>query len=101
MTMPDGSRQFHRGHQKLRRKRHLAGEWGGGMPTRFASLSPLHRWLVLGLTLVAIAVLAWAAAQPVPTVSGDFAGPTEGDLVSYQRIIERMRGGESYYPAAH
>ena len=25
----------------------------------------------------------------------------EGDLVSYQRIVERMRGGEGYYAAAH
>lgn len=71
------------------------------MPTRFVSLPPPLRRLVLGVTLAAIAVLVWVALQPLPAATGGAGGPTEGDLVSYQRIIERMQGGEGYYDAAH
>ncbi len=71
------------------------------MPTRFASLSRPHRWLVLGITLAAVLVLVWVALQPVTVPAETGTGPSEGDLVSYQRIVERMRGGEGYYDAAH
>jgi hypothetical protein len=60
-------------------------------------------WLVLGLTLAAIVVLVMVAmgrAPLVPADAGVVAAP-EGDLVSYHRIIERMRGGADYYTAAH
>lgn len=60
-------------------------------------------WLVLGLTLAAIVVLVMVAmgrAPLVPADAGVVAAP-EGDLVSYQRIIDRMRAGADYYTAAH
>lgn len=60
-------------------------------------------WLVLGLTLAAMLVLVMVAvgrAPLVPADAGVVAAP-EGDLVSYQRIVERMRGGADYYTAAH
>jgi hypothetical protein len=47
-------------------------------------------------------LLAVALSQPpaAPPVAADGV-PAEGDLVTYERIIERMRAGEGYYPAAH
>ena len=71
------------------------------MPTRFARLSRPRRMVVLAVTLAAMLALAWVAIQPVTVAVGAVAGPTEGDFVSYQRIIERMRAGEGYYDAAH
>ncbi|MBN9315358.1 MAG: hypothetical protein J0I99_06460 [Devosia sp.] len=72
------------------------------MSTRLAGLGRVQRWAVLGVTLAAMLVLLWVAMQPSPTVAGSAGGgPAEGDLVSYQRIIERMRGGQGYYTAAH
>lgn len=73
------------------------------MRTRMAELPRPLAWLVLGLTLAAIVVLVMVAmgrAPLVPADAGVVAAP-EGDLVSYQRIIERMRGGADYYTAAH
>lgn len=71
------------------------------MPTRMAQLSRPSRWIVLGITLAAMLALAWVATQPVTAPTSVAAGPTAGDLISYQRILERMRGGEGYYDAAH
>ncbi len=73
------------------------------MRTRMAELPRPLAWLVLGLTLAAMVVLVMVAmgrAPLVPADAGAVAAP-EGDLVSYQRIIERMRGGADYYTAAH
>lgn len=72
------------------------------MSTRFAGLKPLHRWAVLAALVASVVLLLWVSMQPVVMDSaGAVAGPKEGDLVSYQRIIEGMRGGEGYYDAAH
>jgi hypothetical protein len=73
------------------------------MRTRMAELPRPLAWLVLGLTLAAMIVLVMVTmgrAPLVPADAGMVAAP-EGDLVSYQRIIERMRGGADYYTAAH
>ena len=50
--------------------------------------------------LVLAAGLFWVALQP-PAVAGGAGAAGPGDLVSYQKIIERLRNGEGYYPAAH
>lgn len=73
------------------------------MRTRLAELPRPLAYLALGLTVAAIAVLLLVALGRAPVVpAGAAAAPAlEGDLVSYQRIIERMRGGADYYTAAH
>jgi MFS family permease len=72
------------------------------MPTRLQSLTPRQRWLVLGLAAAAVVLLVWVSLQPAaPAGGGAVTGPGQGDLASYQRIIEKMRGGEGYYDAAH
>jgi hypothetical protein len=64
-------------------------------------LAPRWRWAVLALVAVTMALLLAVVFShpPAPTVS-EAAAPA-GDAVSYARIIERMRGGEGYYTAAH
>lgn len=73
------------------------------MRTRLAELPRPLAYVVLGLTLAAIAVLLMVAMGRAPLVPAHAATAVapEGDLVSYQRIIERMRGGAAYYTAAH
>ncbi len=73
------------------------------MRTRIAELPRPLAWLVLGLTLAAMIALVMVAMGRAPLVPADAATVVapEGDLVSYQRIIERMRGGVGYYTAAH
>jgi hypothetical protein len=57
---------------------------------------------VVGLCLAVIFWLAvLVAPDRAPRQQGTPSPPAEGDLVTYERIIERLRGGESYYPAAH
>lgn len=41
-----------------------------------------------------------AAGQP-PRQPDATTPPAQGDLVTYERIVERLRAGDSYYPAAH
>lgn len=73
------------------------------MQRRLASLPRPVAYAVLGLTLVATVVLLLVALGRAPAIpAAGVAGPApEGDLVTYQRIIERMRAGEGYYSAAH
>lgn len=73
------------------------------MRTRLAELPQPLAYVVLGLTLAAIVLLLVAAMGRAPLIPADAGGvpAPEGDLVSYQRIIERMRGGADYYTAAH
>jgi hypothetical protein len=69
--------------------------------TRMMTLPPRWRWAVLALTALVTALLlavVLSRAPAPPTVEGVVAA---GDVVSYGRIIERMRAGEGYYPAAH
>lgn len=56
---------------------------------------------MLALVAVTMALLLAVvlARAPVPVAPGSVVA--SGDAVTYGRIIERMRGGEGYYPAAH
>ena len=71
-----------------------------GLPqTRFGRLRRPQALASLLLTLVTILVLlgvgtAHHAPASAPTAS-------MGDMAMYGRIVERMQGGEGYYPAAH
>ena len=71
--------------------------------TRLAELSRPLALMVLAATVLAVAVLVWVSLGEVPrAVTAAAAGPApEGDLVSYTRIIEMMRGGAGYFDAAH
>jgi hypothetical protein len=69
--------------------------------TRMSGLAPRWRWAVLALVAVTIGLLVAVVLSrpPAPVASEGVAAA--GDVVSYGRIIERMRGGEGYYSAAH
>ena len=73
------------------------------MRTRLNELPRPLAYIVLGLTVAAIALLLMVVMGRAPLLPADAATAVapEGDLVSYQRIIERMRGGADYYSAAH
>jgi hypothetical protein len=64
------------------------------------ALAPRWRWAVLALVAVTVALLLAVVFSRPPMVVADGA-VASGDVVSYGHIIERMRGGEGYYPAAH
>lgn len=64
-----------------------------GLPQRW-------RWAVLALVVATMALLLVVVLSRAPVVVAEGA-VASGDVVSYGRIIERMRGGEGYYPAAH
>ncbi len=64
-----------------------------GLPSRW-------RWAVLALVAAAMALLLAVVVSRAPAVVAEGA-VAAGDAVSYGRIIERMRGGEGYYAAAH
>jgi MFS family permease len=53
---------------------------------------------LLGLLAVGLAVSAVWPQLPVPAGT---AGQAGGDAASYLEIVDRMRGGENYYAAAH
>lgn len=66
--------------------------------TRLAFLSPAARMALLAATALLGLLLLWAAFQPgLPLQDG--AGP--GDRATYAAIVERLKVGEGYYPAAH
>ena len=75
----------------------------GQVSTRREGLAPRWRWAVLALTAVAMALLLAVMVLRAPVADGaaSAGAAPAGDAVSYARIIERMRGGEGYYPAAH
>lgn len=79
------------------------GDILNAMRTRLNELPRPLAYAVLGLTAVAIALLLMVALGRAPLVPAGAAAAAapEGDLVSYQRIIERMRDGADYYAAAH
>ena len=67
--------------------------------TRFVGISPLWARLVLVVMVVATAALLVLA---MPMEGMDTSGPgKQGDLETYSRVVERLRGGEDYYPALH
>jgi len=92
--------------KRQQRRRGAAGVCGtilNLMRTRLNALPRPLVYLVLGLTVAASAlllVLVLGRASVLPADAATAVAP-EGDLVSYQRIIERMRGGADYYTAAH
>ena len=65
------------------------------------TLSPRLRWAVLALTALAMALLLAVVFSRAPAPVSPEGAAAAGDAASYARIIERMRGGEGYYPAAH
>lgn len=76
----------------------------GGMErgdTRMMTLPPGWRWAVLLLVAATMALLlaVGLSRAPAVAVTDGVAGP--GDAASYARIVERLRGGETYYDAAH
>jgi hypothetical protein len=67
--------------------------------TRFVGISPVAARLVLGV-LVAVTALLLLLAMPMEGM--DTSGPgKQGDLETYSRVVERLRGGEAYYSALH
>jgi hypothetical protein len=66
--------------------------------TRFAALSPAARLGLLVAAAILGVLLLWTALQP-PLPLHDSQGP--GDRATYAAIVERLKAGESYYPAAH
>jgi hypothetical protein len=69
--------------------------------TRMSDLAPGWRWAVLALVAVAMALLLAAVVFRAPVAVPGDAVAGAGDAASYARIVERMRGGEPYYAAAH
>ena len=71
-------------------------------PSRFAGLNVRDAWLVVvalvGLLLATLLVFA----TPVPAAATDGARATDGqtDIALYDGIVETVRHGASYYPAA-
>lgn len=67
--------------------------------TRFAGISPMAARLALAVLLVVTAALL---VLSMPMEGMDTSGPgKQGDLETYSRVVERLRGGEAYYPALH
>jgi MFS family permease len=81
----------------------VLGDLLKAMRTRLNQLPRRRAYIVLALTLAAIIALLMLAVGRAPVVPAEAATVVapEGDLVSYQRIIERLRGGADYYTAAH
>jgi len=72
------------------------------MHTRLEQLPQPMRWALVAVAAAAILLLLWLQAMPGPAPdAGAAAVSGEGDLVSYQRIVERMKAGADYYDAAH
>lgn len=69
--------------------------------TRMMTLAPRWRWAVLALVTLTMALLLAVVLSRAPAPVAAEGGVAAGDVVSYGRIVERMRGGEGYYPAAH
>lgn len=67
--------------------------------TRLQSLGQRNALMALVLVFLAMAALLLAATRyaPPPSASGD----RHGDSATYERIVDRMKAGEGYYPAAH
>jgi len=63
-------------------------------------LPPRWRWAVLALVALTMALLLAVVLSRGPVVATEGAAGA-GDAASYAQIIERMRGGEGYYAAAH
>ena len=56
---------------------------------------------VVGVCLAAVIWLVVVAAGQPPRQLDTTPPPAEGDLITYERIVDRIRTGDSYYPAAH
>ena len=80
----------------------VVGGMGASMATRLAGLSLWQRCLALAIVAAGMLMLSSFTLQPMPPATGAAPGAAgQGDLASYQRIIEMMRAGEGYYRAAH
>lgn len=67
--------------------------------TRFAGISPLPARLVLAVLAVATVLLLVLAA---PMEGMDTSGPgKQGDLITYGKVVDRLRAGEPYHQALH
>ena len=72
-----------------------------GTQTRMSAIPAGWRWPLLSLVALATVLLVAVVLLRAPVVAPADSVAAEGDLVSYSRIVERMRSGEGYYPAAH
>jgi len=68
-------------------------------PTRLEGISRTAALLLMLVALVAIVTLLVAAAHQVPVPKATTTG--RSDLVMYGHIVDAMRAGKGYYPAAH
>jgi hypothetical protein len=58
--------------------------------------------VVVGVCLAAmIWLVVVGAGRPLAQQEAATSPPAEGDLVTYERIIDRLRAGDGYYSAAH
>ncbi len=74
------------------------------LPSRFASLSRVQAWLVIGAILIAVMASAASLAPPpsLPqTARAPHSAPVrrDEDLALYQSISTRVQSGAPYYPA--
>lgn len=67
--------------------------------TRFRSAGKMTVLLIIAAVLAVTAALVFLAVRIDVVVDGP--ATRGGDLGLYTRILERVRGGEGYYPAAH
>ncbi len=68
-------------------------------PTRFNGIRRPAAIAILLAAIVAIGVLTIVAAHHQSSALATTGA--KGDLAMYGRVVERMRAGEGYYPAAH
>ncbi|MGN6487575.1 MAG: hypothetical protein ACTHLT_07110 [Devosia sp.] len=69
--------------------------------TRISDLAPGWRRAVLALAAAAMALLLAVVVFRAPVAAPAEGAVVAGDAASYGRIVERLRGGEGYYAAAH
>ena len=67
--------------------------------TTFKNCSRQSALVLLGLVVISIALLVAVSFGTHPPAGA--ADAQSGDLALYQRIVDRLRHGEAYYPAAH
>src|SRR5665213_3354268 len=69
--------------------------------TRFRRYGRGPALVVVLVTVLAMGVLASMAVAYHGPIDAIVSTPGSGDLATYSQIIDRMRGGEPYYAAAH
>lgn len=82
-------------------RRPLAPLWLA-TPSRFSGLSARDGWLGLAALVALLLATLLVFASPVPSAAVEGARPADGqsDIALYDGIVEAVRHGASYYPAA-